>query len=44
MVEMKRIRKSRFGNINQANALLYFSYVGMVNVTVKFLEINPIRI
>lgn len=41
---MKSIRRSRFGNINQANALLYkvFSCVGMLNV--RFLEINPICI
>lgn len=41
---IKTIRKSIFDNINQANALLYkmFSCGGMLNVTVKFLEINQI--
>lgn len=41
---MKSIRNSRFDNINEVNALLYkvFSCVGMLNVTLRSLEISLI--
>lgn len=43
---MKNVRKSRFGNINQADALFYkmFSCIGILDVTLSFLEVNSIFI
>lgn len=43
---IKSVRKSRFGNINQADALFYkvFLCFGILDVTVSFLEVNSVFI